>query len=523
MSPTRSYPVFRAALTGSLLALLASTAPAAAADPGYPFAPAGAYATDNRDLRSGDLDGDGAADLVTFRDADAQVLLGDGSGGFGPPATLAGLEARTLELADLNGDRALDIVTADPVRTWIGDGSGGFAPAAESPVAGRQLGTGDFTGDGNLDVVVAADRALTLLPGDGAGGFSGEVGVPVDLGGDEAMLALRALAVGDADEDSHLDVLLVAYDDATRRSAPLIEMLGDGAGGFAQAEGPADVLDGAQSLTFADLDGDGHGDLVSTDANVAQGGGSDVIYGDGAGGFARAVADGGQFPGLFTGATRPALADFDGDGLLDLAAVADGASDPRPPHLVGIALALGTPARDFAPPLREDGPRALSGLEASDFAAGPLPDLAVIRLDAEGRRRLEIHLNAGGPEPRPLPNPGPGQELEFALEPAPGSLRAFVRKGAAVRPGCPPVDCAVRLVVKPRGKAAKRLGSRPLATRSFELGESRGARVALRPGPAIRRKLKRSGLERLLVRTRAVARYGDGETLTAARNMRIGG
>ena len=59
----------------------------------------------------------------------------------------AKLEARTLELADLDDDGALDIVAADPVRTWIGNGSGGFAPAAELPVAGRQLGTGDFTGD----------------------------------------------------------------------------------------------------------------------------------------------------------------------------------------------------------------------------------------------------------------------------------------------------------------------------------------------------------------------------------------
>jgi hypothetical protein len=72
-------------------------------------------------VRAGDVDGDGAVDLVVsdFQTTALSLFLGDGHGNFSPsPISLdAGAPVNDFELADLNGDGTLDIVTANADRT----------------------------------------------------------------------------------------------------------------------------------------------------------------------------------------------------------------------------------------------------------------------------------------------------------------------------------------------------------------------------------------------------------------------
>ena len=87
----------------------------------------------------GDLNGDGNVDLVASvhnSPPRALVMLGDGAGNFSAPTSFTTDsvgKAVSLALGDLNGDGKLDLVAANTsapgLAVLLGDGSGGFGPA----------------------------------------------------------------------------------------------------------------------------------------------------------------------------------------------------------------------------------------------------------------------------------------------------------------------------------------------------------------------------------------------------------
>src|SRR6266446_695652 len=104
----------------------------------------------------------------------ASVLLGKGDGTFDPKTDL-GTDTGPISVtaADFNGDGKADLLTGNigyyygyfpTVSLFRGNGNGTFGPRADFPTGSTpvSVATGDFNGDGNLDVATANDFENTV-------------------------------------------------------------------------------------------------------------------------------------------------------------------------------------------------------------------------------------------------------------------------------------------------------------------------------------------------------------------------
>jgi len=234
------------------------------------------------DVQAADLNKDGTLDLVLAGAGDEQVgvLLGDGTGAFGPPRFFGGglLSTRASAIADFNNDGNPDIVVTNEYRRFVtlflGDGTGQFRPS-EKFLAGsgpRSIVAADFDGDGNQDMAATnrTSNDASIMFGDGRGGSSQSQDIRV--GRDP-----RTVVAGDFNNDGRMDIAVTS---ALFQSVTLL--LGDGRRNFSPAnfirvgdapvrhrrlnpvKGPTDVGDGIVGLAAADIDGDGDLDLAAT-------------------------------------------------------------------------------------------------------------------------------------------------------------------------------------------------------------------------------------------------------------------
>lgn len=304
----------------------------------------------------------------------------------------AGLRPTDSLAADFNGDHNLDLavancfnavksadgtpITESDVRGLLGDGAGGFSrgPALPLPAGAMtcSLASADFNGGGapDLAVAISSGKAVAILLGNGAGGFSAAPGSPVAVGG-----APTSVVAADVSSEGRPD-LVIPVADSTGRVSGIEILLGDGSGGFAEALGsPVPILAGKSlSVAVADLTADGKADLAVANTNRNE---ISLLRGDGTGRFAPAatIASVRSPHGITTG-------DFDGNGKPDL-----GALTPK-----GVAILLG------------DGAGAFHAAPGS-----PVPgsyELAVADLNGDGRSDLatdsvSVRVATGGGRFRP--------------------------------------------------------------------------------------------------------------------------
>jgi hypothetical protein len=314
----------------------------------------------------GDFDNDGNQDLALANSfsGSVSVLLGDGSGGFGTAANIslgAGNNPVWVAVGDFNNDGdddlAAALVTSDRVVILLGDGEGGFGPpaslkAGDDPAA-VSVTVLDFNGDGNADLAVPNrdGDSVGIMVGDGEGNFATPTTSTVFAVGEAPWQA----AVGDFDGDGNAD-LAVANTDSDNVSI----LLGDGSGGFGTAEN-FEAGDGPDSVAVGDFNGDGDADIA-----VVNGLSHDVsiLLGDGEGGFSAPT----NF-GAGALAISVAVGDFDEDGNEDLA-VANRASK-------NVSILLGDGTGSFTGAANVDSSHQANSVAVGDFNKDGDPDLAV--------------------------------------------------------------------------------------------------------------------------------------------------
>ncbi|MCX6613916.1 MAG: VCBS repeat-containing protein [Acidobacteria bacterium] len=246
-------------------------------------------------LLAADLNGDGLADL-TIQTADGYgVHLNRGRFRFEALNKIRGIgvgEPGGMALADVNGDGRLDLITGSHdsyrIAILLGDGKGAFQAAPGSPLVPRKggkphnhsLAVADLNGDRIPDIASAniGDGDLTLMLGDGKGGFREAANSPLKMGA-----GAYQVKIADINQDGLPDLLVASTDD---RGPDLLVALGKGKGNFELVHGPEEQNHKFRSsqLEITDWDGDGKLDaLVGPDND----GRPHVLPGDGKGGFRR--------------------------------------------------------------------------------------------------------------------------------------------------------------------------------------------------------------------------------------------
>ena len=194
-------------------------------------------------------------------------------GQFIPTNTIpVGAGPRFIATADLNNDGRPDLIAANSlantVTVLLNNGAGAFTEAPGSPVevgaSPQFLAIADFNGDGKPDIATAnsPDNTVTVLLGNGAGGFLRAPGSPFGAGAFPQFVAVRAgksprsPTVADFDGDGLPDVVTLNSADNTITLLP-----GNGRSEVTIPAGPTPV-----SAAAADFNGDGEPDLAVVNA-----------------------------------------------------------------------------------------------------------------------------------------------------------------------------------------------------------------------------------------------------------------
>jgi hypothetical protein len=302
----------------------------------------------------GDFNGDGKPDLVLTSSAtdDLSVLLNTGGGRFAAARDFRIPQIENfVTVGDFSHDGKEDLAVGfEPISILFGKGNGTFGPPVATNVSGAYPVTGDFTGDGFLDLatVVGDSVSVSLNKGDGKT-FKAPKTYFVATN-------LSWLATGDFNNDGKLD--LVVCDQQF-----IAVLLGNGDGTFQSPKYTA--VSGSWELAVGDFNGDGKLDLAVTTT------GSDVtiLLGNGDGTFGKPhnfPAGGAEFPAI-------AVGDFNGDGKLDLA-VAGVVNNIE----LAVSVLLGNGDGTFGKPSKRDVGAAFGGsMVIGDFNVDGKLDVVV--------------------------------------------------------------------------------------------------------------------------------------------------
>jgi hypothetical protein len=277
-----------------------------------------------------------------------------------------------VAVGDFNGDRRLDLAVANfgsnTVSVFLGNGDGTFQPHVDYATGGTpsSVTVGDFNRDGKLDLVLtngtfSVGNSVSVLLGNGNGTFQGHVEYRTGLGPTKSV-------TGDFNLDGNLDIAVANYGPAFTTGSVSI-LLGNGDGTFqARIDYPAGV--NPIGVMVGDFDSDGAMDLAVGDNNFPQG--VSVLLGNGDGTFQSATHYQTQH-----GPRSGIVADMNFDGKLDLAfAPYDGTG------AVGVYIFIGNGDGTFQPEVSYRAGAGANSVNGADFNGDGLLDLAVANVES---------------------------------------------------------------------------------------------------------------------------------------------
>ncbi len=331
---------FRLALLTCFAALFCTAAFAQTATFTTTTSPSGIY---QARTVTGDLNSDGREDFVSTQQVNSPlpgftVQLSNGDGTYAAPTSYQLPETQAfaydIVLADVNSDGKLDIiVTAQNFGfyEYLNNGDGTFRLQANFVIAtgwARVMAVGDFNHDGRPDLAFdcspdATATQICIYFGNGDNGFdAGPItNVSPYYGFD--------ILVGDFDGDGNADIALIGT--TSRSTTNIVFLYGDNTGNFQVSNENTDLAQLA--FQVADLNGDGKSDLIGSPMNTQNGSPTNfliVYYGNSA-----RTADHQTIPlGSCATGYKPAIADFNGDGIPDIVVTEFATCTAQPYNLV---------------------------------------------------------------------------------------------------------------------------------------------------------------------------------------------
>jgi len=300
-------------------------------------------------------------DPVAFSGPTSFTRPGLGSSGF-------------IATGDLNGDGSPDLVTAPAVGNAVSirfnDGTGSFLSPLIINVgtAAQDADIADIDNDGDNDVVLSAfnnSGGILLLRNNGNGVFAPSISLTSGR-------SIQSSAISDIDGDGLLDIV---YPVASPRRVEWLRNTGNAT--FAAPVTIGTGLDTPVSIEATDLSGDGIPDVAVAYFNTFA---VSILIGNGNGTFQASV----NYP-IGRRATDMEIADFDGDGLLDIVTANSQAVNNQE-----ISLLRNTGGGIFASSVNVPATNAL-GLAVADLDGDNDIDIVV----GNSRNLGEVLLNDG--------------------------------------------------------------------------------------------------------------------------------
>ena len=316
-------------------------------------------------LAVADFNGDNHVDVaVAEEDGTVDILLGAGNGSLTPSGRFRGSSSSLSSVvsADFNGDSKLDLAVIDPdgrlITVFLGQGDGTFSKSTSYKVGNRasSIMAADVNGDGIADLVSinSGSNTISVLIGSRDGSFRNAMDVTV---GDGPV----ALAAADFYGDGFTGLAVI-----NTAASNVNIVAGKGDGTFHAAPSYSGDLS-PRSIASGDLNGDGLPDIVVTnfcgsDAMCGVAGSLSVYLAQKAGGYQLASTQ-----SIGSGPVSVALADLNGDGILD--AVALNRSDKSLSVLLGV------------------GDGTFQAATASPLAGSPV---AVVAIDLDKDKKIDL-------------------------------------------------------------------------------------------------------------------------------------